>query len=706
MRTRPVWSQARRLTSASPFFLWVLGGLYSESLFAQTSYPMITHATPPAVQRGRSSEVVVEGQMDFSGVYKVLFEGVGISAAVLPGEPPKPPPTQRPRRAQPFSGVKLKVTVAPDAPLGIREFRVASPLGLSSVGQLVIVDDPVVAEKEPNNTPGQATPVSPPCVACGQIGREDLDCFKFHARAGQTFAFEVRCARIQDKIHDLQKHADPLLTLYDAEGRELAANDDFYFADPYLAYTMTKDGDYVVQVRDAKYDGDRRWVYALTVTDRPYATHVFPPAGKPGQKIEVEPVGPAKALRAKVVIEPPKEPGLHALQFDCGGVKSNPVGFLVGNSPQVVEQEPNDTPAQATKISVPSGVSGRVGRRGDLDHFAFKGTKGRAVRFEVKARRFGTVLQSGLDSVLDVLDRKGQVIASNDDAFGKDSALTFTPPSDGDYCLRVRDLNNKGGETFVYHVEADWAVPDFTLRCDPDKAMVGPGSSAAWYVHVARANGFAGPVQVEIKGLLTGMTASPLTIPPSMTQGVVVLTAAKDAPRDAAAVQVVGSAVVPTSGGKTETQTRLATPNEEIYLPGGGRGRFDVNLQAVAVTGPSDIELVEVKQHEVVLKPGGEARIDVSIKRRPNYNKDVNLDVLLSHLGGVFGNPLPPGVTVDEGKSKTALRTGSQGHIVLRAAPNAAPIEAVPVSVLAHVSINFVVKVSYASAPVLVSVKK
>jgi hypothetical protein len=52
------------------------------------------------------------------------------------------------------------------------------------------------------------------------------------------------------------------------------------------------------------------------------------------------------------------------------------------------------------------------------------------------------------------------------------------------------------------------------------------------------------------------------------------------------------------------------------------------------------------------------------------------------------------------------LGTGSTGHIVLKAAPNAAPIEGVPVSVLCHVSVNFVVKVSYSSPPITLSVVK
>src|SRR5262249_20190731 len=144
------------------------------------------------------------------------------------------------------------------------------------------------------------------------------------------------------------------------------------------------------------------------------------------------------------------------------------------------------------------------------------------------------------------------------DAVGKDAALVFTPPADGDYVVRLRDLNSKGGDTFVYYLECDWARPDFAMRCDCDKAMIGPGSSTAWYVHVTRLNGFDGPVRVEVKGLPKGVTASALTIPTTMTQGLLVLTATADAPRDVADVQVVGTAAA--SG---EPLVRRAAPNQE-----------------------------------------------------------------------------------------------------------------------------------------------
>src|SRR5262249_31080687 len=162
--------------------------------------------------------------------------------------------------------------------------------------------------------------------------------------------------------------------------------------------------------------GDPRWTYALTVTNKPYATHVYPMAGRPGSTVEVEPVGSAARVKSKVRLRVPAKPGLQYVTLDVGDGKTNPVPFLVSDLPQVLEQEPNDPPEEANRIAIPCGINGRIEKPRDMDHFVFKGTKGKAVRFEVKARRFGTAFQSSLDSVLDVLNAKGAVLANNDDA--------------------------------------------------------------------------------------------------------------------------------------------------------------------------------------------------------------------------------------------------------------------------------------------------
>ncbi|QDU18244.1 PPC domain-containing protein [Urbifossiella limnaea] len=653
---------------------------------AQTSFPMVTHVTPTAVQRGTTAEVTVVAQAStLAGAHKVLFDGTGVSAEPVAAADAK-------------TSLKLKVTVAADAAPGVREFRVACPHGVSSLGQLVVVDAPVVQEAPGNNTPDKAQPIPVPSVVCGRTeAAENVDYYRFAAKAGAVLTFEVHGARIQDKIHDLQKHADPLIAVFDATGKELAANDDGYFADPVLEFKAPADGEYRVAVRDAKFDGDARWTYALTVTDRPYVQHLFPLAANPGKLTPFAPVGTARLVQPLWPLTVPSESGLRLVSLPGPTGLTNPAPLVVTPLPLVTEAEPNDDPKQATRVAMPGGANGRVGTRGDLDHFVFAAQKGKAVRLEVLARRFGTVLRSRLDGVLDVMTPDGKVLMSNDDLNGKDPGLVFAPPADGDYVARVRDLNNRGSDAHVYYLELAPAAPDFTIKCDPSKASVGQGGRTAWYVQVTRTNGFAGPVTVDVEGLPKGVTASALTIPPAMTQGCVVLSAAADAKLDAAAVRVVG---------KADGLVRTAVPVEEIYLPGGGRGRFDVGMPAVAVCRPLDILDVKVKTTRVELKPGEEVKLDVEVVRAPGYDKTLTLDVLLQHLGGVHGNPLPLGVTVVGAKSKTLLGTGSVGHIVLRAAPDAAACADVPVCVQAYVPINFVVKTGYASAPVLLTVRR
>jgi hypothetical protein len=672
---------------------------------AQTSFPMVTHVTPVAVQRGTTAEVKVECRTSsLADAYKVMFEGTGISAAILPL---KEKPKLNPKSQVPVvPAITLKVTVEADAHPGVREFRIATRHGVSSLGQLVVVDAPVVLEAPGINSQEKAQPAPVPCVACGRVeAAENVDYYKFSAKAGQVLTFEVFCARIQDKIHDLQKHADPLVTVFDAAGKELAASDDGFFADPVLGFSVPKDGEYRVAVRDAKYDGDPRWAYALTITDRPFAVQSFPLGVPPGERVYVKPVGSAALVGKQWTLDAPKGRGIQTATMHYFGSCTNPVPVVVTGLPLLAETEPNDAPKSATRIALPGGINGRIGTRRDLDHFAFTATKGKAIKFEVFARRFGTVLRSELDSQIDVMTPDGRVLASNDDLAGKDAGLVFTPPADGEYIVRVRDLNNKGGEGFVYFLACDFARPDFSLKCDPSKAMIGPGSRTAWYVQVARTNGFAGAVKVEVKDLPKGVTVNPLTIPANMTQGLLVVSAAEDAAIDAAVVKVVGTAEIETDG-KRETIGKEAVSVEEIYLPGGGRGRFDAGMQAVAVTTQSDLVQVKVNKNRITLKPGEEVKIDVDLLRAPRYDGGVTLDVLLRHLGGVHGNPLPPGVTMLDGKSKTLVGTGNSGHVVLKATADAAECADVPVCVQGFVAINFVVKIGYASEVIWLSVKK
>lgn len=690
---------------------------------AQTSFPMIISTYPTGVQRGKTTEVTVTagvmnggGGNNLYGAYKAVFEGEGVKAEIVPpakGWPAKDPKT--PFAVPSVPSVTMRVTVAPDAPLGVREFRMATAHhGSSTVGLLVIGDEPEVTEVEPNNDIEHAQAVPIPSVVNGRIQQgEDVDCFKFTVTAGQEVTFAVMCARLEDKIHDIAPHADPLLILTDMTGRELARNDDYYRADPLLHYKFATAGAYVVQLRDVGYGGNPNWVYRLDITSRPYVISTVPCAVRPGQSADLHLVGFNLGGTQSAHLDVPANTpyGLRMMPLKLPNGTTNLVPLLVTDAPQMAT-----VPAQTTgsgtvtaslksgtnlvtkgSLALPGGVNSWIDKEGQVDRYTFHAKKGEPWGFEVTARR----IESEMDSELKIRDAKGNVLAENDDALGKDSRIEWSAPADGDYWVDVRDLAGHAGPTYYYNLTAEMLRPDFRLKCDTDRGMIAPGNRTAWFVIVERKYGFTGGVNVEVKGLPPGVTAAPLIIPPNMTQGPLIFSAAPDAKIDMATVQVVGTGSVNGPNGKATMVSHTATPLTEIYMPGGGRGLYEVDTQAIAVSEQNDLE-VSVANPKITLAPGGTAKIEVTIKRRPDYTKPVTLDLRVNHLGGIFTNPLPPGVSI-ESDAVTIPENQNKGVITIKAAGDAQPIQDWPLAVMANVSVNFVMKVWYV-APVSLTV--
>jgi hypothetical protein len=142
-------------------------------------------------------------------------------------------------------------------------------------------------------------------------------------------------------------------------------------------------------------------------------------------------------------------------------------------------------------------------------------------------------------------------------------------------------------------------------------------------------------------------------------------------------------------------------------MPGGGRYHWPVDAHVVSVGDLLDIRSVKLGTTDVVLKPGESKRVDVTVERAPGFKGNLTLDVVYQHLGSIYGDSLPPGVTIDDKASQTVV-TGDQvkGHITLKAAPDAKPVEKQQVAVMAHVSINFVMKFTYCGGPFTVTVAK
>ncbi len=676
---------------------------------AQTAYPMLMSLKPVAAQVGQTTEHTIHARYSMYDAYQVFVTGAGVTGEIVHPEKKEADKDTPPNLEE----MKVKFTVAPDALPGVRDFRIATPRGVSTLGQLVIARDAVVVESDKNDTADQALEINVPSTACGAIEKaEDVDHFKFKVEAGAALSFHVRSMRLQDKIHDLQNHSDPIMTLRNSSGVTLAASDNYFYGDPFFGYEFQHSGEYFLEIRDVRYQGNKYWEYSVEISDRPFVTNVYPLGLAAGGKAQVEMVGFRLPENRLAEIQLPMElpVGAAELPLPLASATTNPAPVIVSDLPLAAEAPAeNNTFDQAQLVAIPAGINGRLEASADIDCFAFEAKKDERFTFEVVARR----QQSSLDSHLRILDAQGKQLALNDDlrldkrSFADSLVENWTVPADGKYVIEIRDLHLRGGSSFVYFIKVTRSEPSFDLYADTDKTQLAPGASGVVFVRIVRKNGFDGEVQLHVDNLPGGVTAQCGRILAGKGQdGCLVMTAAGDAPMSIANVTIRGTATIGVAPEQRQLNA-VAGMYQETYQPGGGRGHWPVDLHTVSVGASNDILDVKLSSYEITLKPGESQQIDITIERGKGYDKNVTLDVIYKHLSSVFGDSLPEGVTVDGAKSKTLLAQGAtQGHITLKAADTAPPVEKQQIAVMADVSLNFVMKATYASRPVLVTVAK
>lgn len=140
-------------------------------------------------------------------------------------------------------------------------------------------------------------------------------------------------------------------------------------------------------------------------------------------------------------VEAPKELNVADVSVTVNGPagESNAVKLFVDVLPQSVESEPNDAASGATALSaLPAAIWGTFTKPGDVDCYAFDAKAGQSLVIDVAGKRAG----SKADAVLTLLDARGNVVASNNDADdgSPDPLIAFTPAADGRYIVRVNEL--------------------------------------------------------------------------------------------------------------------------------------------------------------------------------------------------------------------------------------------------------------------------
>jgi hypothetical protein len=408
--------------------------------------------------------------------------------------------------------LRVRLAVPGDAPLGFGSIRVVTRRGVSNLRLFCIDDLPQVLETETNHAQATAQAVPVPSVVVGRADAEVSDFFKITVKAGERLSFEVLGRRLGSAF-------DPQIALFDPRTqRELAYSNDApgLQTDARFTYTFKEAGDYVLEVRDVLYRGGADFYYRLRIGDFPCATTPIPMAARRGSKVAVHFAGPLVEGVAAVEVAVPADPTVNTVWVApraVSGLYGWPVALAVSDLDESVEQEPNNEPAQANRVSVPGAVTGQFLDKGDVDHFVFAAKKGQ--RYVIEAHTHD--LHSPTDVYMTLKDAKGtQVAVTNPMAAPR---LDVTAAADGDYTLAVEHLNYWFGPTESYRITITPYEPGFTLTLGLDRYGVPQGAVTAVPVFVVRQD-YAGPIEVSVVGPagLSGQATIPAGQPAAPNQ--------------------------------------------------------------------------------------------------------------------------------------------------------------------------------------------
>ena len=587
----------------------------------------------------------------------------------------------------------LQVTLAAGAAPGERELRLASRLGISNplifcVGQLPefrkresAPNEGTLNRKGPRNAEPKATPsvetaITIPAIVNGQVLPGGVDRYRFRARQDQKLVCAVTARKLIPYLADaVPGWFQATLTLYDSSGKELAYDDDFRFhPDPVLYYRIPKDGEYVLEIKDAIFRGREDFVYRVAIGELPFITGIFPLGTEVGTQATVALKG--WNLPANTLAVDETAPGLCFVSSSKEKLLSNPVPFAVDSLPEMLEQEPNDAATNAQAITLPLILNGRVDRPGDCDVFRLECRRSQNIVAEVYARR----LDSPLDSVLKLTDAAGRQLAFNDDHEDKgsglnthhaDSYLSATFLASGIYYLWLGDAQRHGSPDFSYRLRISEPRPDFTLRVVPSSINVRPGTSVPLTVYALRKDGFTNEISLALSDAPAGFSLSGARVPAGQERVRITLAAPSRQLDEPVSLSIEGRAMI-----QGKPAVRAAVPAEDmmqafayrhlvpaqelkvamvgggrlagrglplrvpgdkpVKIPSGGTARVFVAGPPAALTGRIQLELSEppdglVIQDVVPVRDGAEIVLKADAKSaKPGLNGNLIVNIFAS----------------------------------------------------------------------------
>jgi hypothetical protein len=371
--------------------------------------PELTDMMPRGVQRGHAARVKLLGK-DIAAANSVKIAATDkVKARLIGGELGN-------------SGVLwVEIEAAADVPVGAFDLTASNAGGMSAAAKIIVDELPQVEEAPPGSV---AVATSLPVTFGGKLAeRGEEDRFAFDGKRGERIVLDMGAKRFGSKADAVVTLVGPVLPSGALPGVLGMASDDLGEGDALLVRDLPSDGRYEVRVKDLMGAASALHYYRMSVGAFAYVSNVFPLAVSPSKESEVRLVGYNLPAGASVKVKAPAS-GEVGVPIDLSKYRARRAfSVLVGADAEATEAEPNDSPKDATAISLGVGVSGRFDEKpsGDVDLYKFHAKAGQRLVIETQANRRG----SAADTRVEVLWPNGKPVERVQLRAVRDSYITF-----------------------------------------------------------------------------------------------------------------------------------------------------------------------------------------------------------------------------------------------------------------------------------------
>jgi hypothetical protein len=202
----------------------------------------------------------------------------------------------------------------------------------------------------------------------------------------------------------------------------------------YFAHRFGKEGAYYIKIADYEQGGSARHFYRIKVGKFPLALAAYPLGVRKGQTAQIVLTGynlGAGKIAVAGEASPEYESATILRPKVAAGKTFNKLKLAVDSEPEIESGGKNTSVPAAQPIETPVVVNGKL-LAGEND-FRFKARKGEKLVLEVNASRLG----SPLDSMLEVLDAKGDPVERATVRCELATAVTLNDPSSSGSGMRI-----------------------------------------------------------------------------------------------------------------------------------------------------------------------------------------------------------------------------------------------------------------------------